>query len=178
MPGQRNRLTDWAGLDDPFLDFCRQAVAFRKAHPVLRQERFLTGETGEDGRIEIAWYRPDGGFMDDGAWNDDELRVLGVYLSKSANAPETETMDDLFLIFNAGGDCEFHVPEVNGLTKWSRIADTGAERDAFKVRDQDNPVMVYAQSVAVFAPEGQTEPLKDMTKAGRRWWFQFGRRSK
>ncbi|TBY70779.1 glycogen debranching enzyme GlgX [Rhizobium leguminosarum bv. viciae] len=170
--------TDWAGLDDPFLDFCRQAVAFRKAHPVLRQERFLTGETGEDGRIEIAWYRPDGGFMDDGAWNDDELRVLGVYLSKSANAPETETMDDLFLIFNAGGDCEFHVPEVNGLTKWSRIADTGAERDAFKVRDQDNPVMVYAQSVAVFAPEGQTEPLKDMTKAGRRWWFQFGRRSK
>ena len=65
------------GLDDPFLDFCRQAVAFRKAHPVLRQERFLTGETAEDGRIEIAWYKPDGSFMDDGAWNDDGLQVLG-----------------------------------------------------------------------------------------------------
>ncbi len=88
-------------------------------------------------------------------------------------------MDDLFLIFNAGGDCEFHVPEVNGINEM--VADCrhrGGEGCRLRVHDQDNPVMVYAQSVAVFAPEGQTEPLKDATKAGRRWWFQFGRRSK
>ncbi len=170
--------TDWAGLDEPFLDFCRQAVAFRKAHPVLRQERFLTGETAEDGRIEIAWYKPDGNFMDDGAWNDDGLQVLGVYVSRSVNAPDTETMDDLFLIFNAGGDCEVHLPVVNGLKQWSRVLDTGAETDAFKVHEPQNPVIVYAQSVAVFAPKGQTEPPKDATKAERRRWFQFGRRSR
>ncbi|MGR9236579.1 glycogen debranching protein GlgX (plasmid) [Rhizobium leguminosarum] len=170
--------TDWSGLDDPFLDFCRQAVAFRKAHPVLRQERFLTGETAEDGRIEIAWYKPDGNFMDDGAWNDEGLQVLGVYVSRSVNAPDTETIDDLFLIFNAGGDCEVHLPVVNGLKQWSRVLDTGTETDAFEVHEPENPVIVYAQSVAVFAPKGQTEPPKGATKAERRRWFQFGRRSK
>jgi len=120
--------TKWDGLDDAFLDFCRKAVAFRRAHPVLRQERFLTGDSTDDGRIEIAWYKPDASFMDDGAWNDDGLQVLGVYLSKSAHSPDTEEMDDLYLVFNAGGDCEVHLPEVNGLNQWARVLDTGAEK--------------------------------------------------
>jgi glycogen operon protein len=38
--------------------------------------------------------------------------------------------------------------------------------------------MVYAQSIAAFAPEGQTRPPKDADKAERRRWFHFGRRSK
>jgi glycogen operon protein len=170
--------TKWDGLDDPFLSFCRKVVAFRKAHPVLRQERFLTGDSTEDGRIEIAWYKPDASFMDDGAWNDDGLQVLGVYLSTSAHSPDTEEMDDLYLVFNAGGDCEVHLPEVNGLKHWARVLDTGAEEDAFKLHEQEGPVMVYAQSIAVFAPKGQTRPPKDASKAERRRWFHFGRRSR
>ncbi|MBB3594115.1 glycogen operon protein [Rhizobium sp. BK529] len=170
--------TKWDGLDDPFLDFCRKVVAFRKAHPVLRQERFLTGDSTEDGRIEIAWYKPDGNFMDEGAWNDDELRVLGVYLSKSAYSPDSEEMDDLYLVFNAGGDCEVHLPEVNGLKQWARVLDTGAEEDAFKLHEQESPVMVYTQSIAAFAPKGQTKPPKGASKAERRRWFHFGRRGK
>jgi glycogen operon protein len=116
--------------------------------------------------------------MDDGAWNDDGLQVLGVYVSRSVHAPDTEEMDDLFLVFNAGGDCEVHLPVVNGLKQWSRVLDTGSETGSFEVREPENPVIVYAQSVAVFAPKGQTEPPKGATKAERRRWFQFGRRSK
>jgi glycogen operon protein len=150
--------TDWSGLDDPFLDFCRQAVAFRKAHPALRQERFLNGESGEDGRIEIAWYKPDGGFMDDGAWNDGELRVLGTYLSKSLDPADPEKTDDLYLVFNAGGDCEVRLPDVNGLAKWRRVLDTGVDDKAFAATGQENPVTIHAQSVVAFVPEGQAEP--------------------
>jgi glycogen operon protein len=142
--------TDWSGLDDPFLNFCKGAIAFRKSHPALRQERFLTGEPTEDGTIEVAWYGPDGTFMDDAAWEHGELRALGLFLSKQANG---EAPDQLFLVVNAGGDCEMTLPEVNGITAWKRVLDTGAEEDAFAEHGVDGPAMVYGASVAVFEPK-------------------------
>lgn len=141
--------TDWSGLDDPFLDFCKGAIAFRKAHPAFRQERFLTGETAEDGTVEIAWYRPDGAVMDEEAWNDGDLRTLGLFLSKPANG---EGGDQLFLVCNAGGDCSVTLPEVNGITAWKRVLDTGAADDAFSVHPAENPAMVYGASIAAFEP--------------------------
>ena len=140
---------DWSGLDDPFLAFCKQAIAFRKAHPALRQERFLTGEAEEDGSVSLAWYRPDGSVMDEGAWADAELRVLGVFVGRPANG---EAADRLFLVFNAGGDCTVALPQANGIEAWQRVADTGAETDAFAVHPVEGEAMVYGASVAVFAP--------------------------
>ncbi|MET0748081.1 MAG: glycogen debranching protein GlgX [Rhizobium sp.] len=165
--------TDWSGLNDPFLEFCQKAVAFRKAHPVLRQERFLTGETTEEGRAEIAWFKPDGNQMDDGAWDDGELRVLGVYIGKSVHATDSETLDDLFMVFNAGGDCEFVLPEIGEDEQWRRVADTGTE-ETFTVYPVDNKVIVYGASVAVFAPKVD-EP--DQPKTERKRWFHFGRQA-
>ncbi|MFB2553537.1 glycogen debranching protein GlgX [Ensifer soli] len=162
---------DWTGRDDPFLDFCRDAVAFRKAHPVLRQERFLTGETGEDGRVEIAWFKPNGEAMDEESWANGDLRVLGVCLAKSIGSTDTQAMDQLFMVFNAGGDCAFDLPPVNGVTEWSRVLDTGAE-DSVRTHAADNPAIVYQSSVAVFAPrKAETEAAKPP----RRRWFSFRR---
>ena len=143
--------TDWSGLDDPFLNFCKGAIAFRKAHPALRQERFLTGDATEDGTIEIAWYRPDGAFMDDETWQDGELRALGLFLSRPANG---EAQDQLFLVCNAGGDCAVTLPEANGISAWKRVLDTGAEDDAFAEHPVEGEAMVYAASIAVFEPAG------------------------
>ena len=140
--------TSWSGLDDPFLNFCKGAIAFRKAHPVLRQERFLTGDVAEDGTIEIAWYRPDGAFMDYAAWKDGNLRALGLFLSKPANGAE---LDQLFLVCNAGGDCAVKLPEVNGIKAWKRVFDTGAE-DALAEHAVEGTATVYSASVAVFEP--------------------------
>ena len=164
---------DWSGRDDGFFDFCRNAVAFRKAHPVLRQERFLTGETAADGRIEIAWYKPNGDFMDEGAWNDAALRVLGVYLGKSIHAADSETMDDLLLVFNAGGDCQFTLPSLNGITQWTRIVDTGAE-NPFSSHAAEEAAMVYAASLAIFAPKAAAKG-EEAKPVRRRRWFHFGR---
>ena len=165
---------DWAGIKDPFLEFCQKAVAFRKAHPVLRQERFLTGETSEDGRAEIAWFKPDGNQMDEGAWDDGELRVLGVYVGKSVHATDADNPDDLFLVFNAGGDCEFKLPELGDDEGWCRVADTGSE-ESFTIHEVENTAMVYAASVAVFTPKSN-QP--DEPKAAeRKRWFHFGRQA-
>ncbi|WP_337181925.1 glycogen debranching protein GlgX [Shinella sp.] len=141
--------TDWSGLDDPFLDFCKGAIAFRKAHAALRQERFATGEPAEDGTVEIAWHRPDGATMEDTDWEDGELRILGLFLSRPANGEE---LDRLFLVYNAGGDCAVALPAVNGITTWKRVLDTGAEEGAFTEHPAESPATVYGASVAVFEP--------------------------
>ncbi len=166
--------TDWNGLKDPFLEFCQKAVAFRKAHPVLRQERFLTGDTSEDGRAEIAWFKPDGNQMDDGSWDDGELRVLGVYIGKSVHATDSEVLDDLFMVFNAGGDCEFQLPDLGEGENWYRVADTGTE-ETFVTHQVENTVVVYAASVAVFAPTAGELDIPKTTE--RKRWFHFGRQA-
>jgi isoamylase len=41
LPGQRDRLDRLGGADADFLDFHAKMIAFRRAHPILRQQRFL-----------------------------------------------------------------------------------------------------------------------------------------
>ena len=145
--------TDWAYKDDPFFEFCCKAVEFRKSHIALRQDRFLVGETNEEGKHELAWFSPDGEPMSDENWQDGELRVVGVFIAR-ANAPagSTDTSEDpLFLVFNAGGDCAFTLPSVNGVENWKRVVDTGAD-DAFEEHPAEPTAMVYESSIAVFAP--------------------------
>ena len=120
-----------------------------KAHPALRQERFLTGEPAEDGSTEIAWYRADGAPMDDAAWQDENLRTLCLFLARPANG---EGADQLLIVCNAGEDCAVTLPEVNGIAGWKRVLDTGAEEGAFTAHDAGSPATVYAASLAVFEP--------------------------
>jgi glycogen operon protein len=128
-------------------------IALRTQHPELRQERFLTGAQSEDGRTEIAWFKSDGTVMEEGDWSDPKLRLLCVFLSYSANTPNTEKASGLFLVFNAGGDCEVSLPEVNDIGAWQRLLDTGAE-DAFETLEAKAPLTIYRESVAVFVPKG------------------------
>ena len=79
------------------------------------------------------------------------LRALGLFLSKPANG---EGPDQLFLVLNAGGDCQVKLPEVNGIKAWKRVLDTGAEDDAYAEHPAQSPAMVYGGSVAVFEPVG------------------------
>ncbi|MEY9832716.1 glycogen debranching enzyme GlgX [Sinorhizobium fredii] len=140
---------DWSKPDDAFLAFCRKMIAFRREHPVLRQENFLEGATDEHGRIEVAWYKPDGSRMDEDAWGDGELRVLGVYLCHLA--PAEAPAGEIFLVFNAGGDCEVALPPVHGSETWQWALNT-AEDDAFVARGAKDREMIPQQSVAVFVP--------------------------
>lgn len=139
---------DWSGLDDPFLAFCQKMIALRKAHPELRQERFLTGEAGEDGRVDSAWFKPDGQPMDEDAWGDPELRVVGVYIEQAAN----EATPGVYILLNAGGDCEVTLPEANGINGWKRILDTGNDTPFKPFSPDGGALTLYRESVMVFAP--------------------------
>jgi glycogen operon protein len=145
---------DWAGKEDAFLDFCMRMIAFRQDHPVLSQDTFLTGESGEEGRIELAWHQPDGRPMDQGLWQQADLRVLGMFVDHSARAAflEEENIGPLFIVLNAGDGLNFTLPQHNGVKGWARLLDT-ARDDPFGAEPVEGEAAAIAPaSVCVFAP--------------------------
>ncbi|TCU57445.1 glycogen operon protein [Novosphingobium sp. PhB57] len=144
---------DWAGKDDALLAFTARMVGFRRDHPVLSQDNFLNGEPAEDGRVEIAWHQPDGREMDGELWEQAELRVLGFFLTYSAQEAFVEGERPLFIVLNAGDEVTFTLPDHNGIARWQRVLDT-ARPDAFEPEPvEGETVIVPAHSVCVFAPE-------------------------
>ncbi len=70
---------DWDAADGDLKDFVAALIAFRRAHPALRQPEHLNGEAAEGGTLPpIAWFRPDGQPCDPGYWENPEHRALTV----------------------------------------------------------------------------------------------------
>ena len=89
---------DWSAVDAGLLSFVRHLVAFRRAHPVFRRHRFLTGIEA----AELGWFTPAGTPMTQANREDGNALALGVYLDGS-DAPDTgpdgqPLFDDDFLV--------------------------------------------------------------------------------
>jgi glycogen operon protein len=113
---------DWAGADREFLDFARQLIAFRKAHPILRQNRFLHAqERAIDGVEDLFWWRADGAPMSEDDWNDGASRVLCTELRTASGTPPYGAREDaIFLAFNAGTeDVRVVLPDPPEGMRWS-----------------------------------------------------------
>ncbi|MDO6585292.1 glycogen debranching protein GlgX [Salipiger sp. 1_MG-2023] len=87
---------------------------------------------------ESHWLHPEGREMSEDDWNDDLLRVTGLWHRR-------DDCDDLLIVLNAMDDCEFALPAGD----WRRCIDTAQE-----VISCDEPVsgtvIVSGQAVSVF----------------------------
>ena len=112
---------DWgkatAGDDAGLTGFVARLIALRKAHPVLRQVRFLHGEPGPDGLANVIWRRPDGEVPTAQDWQDPGFRCLGVELRLTGPGD-----DVLFLVFNTGPECRLTWPTT--APAWRLVLDT------------------------------------------------------
>jgi glycogen operon protein len=70
---------DWASADTALLDYTRNLIAFRRAHPVFRRRRFLAGTEAS----ELQWFTPAGTPMDSADWADPNARAIAIYLDGS-----------------------------------------------------------------------------------------------
>jgi isoamylase len=111
---------DWSAVDAGLLSFVRRLVAFRRAHPVFRRHRFLTGIEA----AELGWFTPAGTPMTQANWEDGNALALGVYLDGS-DAPDTgpdgqPLFDDDFLVLvNAWWEpLEFTIPDCRPGLAW------------------------------------------------------------
>jgi isoamylase len=151
---------DWAAADASMLAFVRDLVAFRRAHPVFRRHRYLTGVEA----AELGWFTPAGTAMTPADWGDGSALAIGVYLDGS-DAPDTgpdgrPLFDDDFLVLvNAWWEpLEFTIGDCRPGLEWQAEIDTfdpaaprapGGER--WKAGDQ---VLVRPRSVLVLRAPG------------------------
>ncbi len=100
---------DWSFLERyrELHDFVRALIAFRRAHPALRRDRFFAGaiDGGTDG--DILWFGPDGHTPD---WEGG--RALACRIDGSARHTDAPADGSaLFLAFNAGrAPARFRLP--------------------------------------------------------------------
>ncbi len=117
---------DWASVDQDFLAFTRHLIAFRKAHPILRQKLFLhSRERLSDGLEDLFWRRPDGAPMEEADWKDPDLRVICAEMRTASGSPAyAEREDAIFAVFNTGDAVGITLPEAQAGKVWRLCVDT------------------------------------------------------
>jgi len=97
---QDNQITwfDWANADTALKEFTKNLIAFRRAHPVFRRRRFLTGVEAS----QLQWFTPAGTPMTGSDWADSNARAIAIYLDGSDDPDRAEDgtllVDDDFLV--------------------------------------------------------------------------------
>lgn len=112
---------DWAKADASLAAFVGRLVALRKAHPVLRQRRFLHGrKRHSEGLPDVIWRRADGRVPEPAEWHDPAFRCLCVELRMAAEGPASA--DVIFAVFNCGPEQALTLPDTE--PGWRLLIDT------------------------------------------------------
>ncbi|MET0741401.1 MAG: glycogen debranching protein GlgX [Candidatus Nanopelagicales bacterium] len=125
---------DLAAWQRDFLSFTRALVAIRREHPVFRQRHFFDGRPmREGGPQDLSWFTPNGHEFDLAAWNDSDLRTIGVCLAGDAidtrgRRGQLITDSTMLLLLHAGDAAqEFVLPgEPWSRDGWRLRLDTSA----------------------------------------------------
>ena len=146
---------DWDNADPDFLAFCRRAIAFRKAHPILRQKRFLHSQSREqDGLPDLFWRRADGAPMRPEDWNDPDLRLLAAEMRMASGTPAYAALPGaIFVVYNNGKDQMVTVPDAPKGSHWRRRLDS-ARDDATDIAAEDRESIAGESVVAFVLCEG------------------------
>jgi isoamylase len=148
---------DWGpslqGSDPAFLTFLQELVAFRRAHPILRQKRFLHSRSrAVDGKADLFWRRADGQPMTETDWADRSLRFLAVELRSASGTPDYAAVEyAIFISFNAGPAARVVLPDPPPGRAWIRRLDTALPGGP--PRRTPATTLVRAESVAAFVLE-------------------------
>ena len=148
---------DWAGVDPVFERFTRSMIAFRKAHPIVRQKLFLhSRERALDGMEDLFWRRDDGAPMQNADWLDPELARVCVELRTASGTPHYAAEEiAIFIVFNAGDAVDVVVPEPPEGRVWTRKIDTALpDSPPQNLHGLTLPVAADSVAVLVLDPAG------------------------
>ena len=113
------------------LEFTRDVIRIRRAHPVLRRRRFLEGRRIRGTAVkDIAWFAPDGREMTDADWYAPQIRCLGMRLAGDAIEEVDERgrpiVDETLLVLLSASDepTAFKLPSPGAQRDWRILFDT------------------------------------------------------
>jgi glycogen operon protein len=150
---------DWEGIDPDqksLTEFVQKLLAIRRALPMLRRGRFLTGDYDEElGVKDVTWLTPTGDEMTPEHWQDPNGRCMGVLLDGRAQETGIRrlgTDSTLLLVLNSHHDVvPFRLPEAAGGKEWVRLIDTNqGENDALEHFDFGHIYEVTGRSLLLF----------------------------
>ena len=143
--------------DTALKDFTKKLIAFRRAHPVFRRRRFLTGVEA----VQLQWFTPAGTPMDGGNWADPNARAIAIYLDGSDDPDRAEdgtflVDDDFLVLVNSWWEpLDFALPDTRAQARWRVEIDSydPAAPAAAPRHHAGDQVTVGPRSVAVLRSE-------------------------
>ena len=137
---------DWAGADADLLAFTQRLIALRRAHPVLRQGRYLHGHKRQDGTPDVVWSSLEGGPLN---WRDASLDGFCLHIRGGAGSPATTTGNALIVV-NGGADAQASLPAPGADLAWERVLDTAMPDAKSGIATSGTPHHIAGQSVVLF----------------------------
>jgi glycogen operon protein len=119
---------DWSGerRADPLLEFTRQVIALRRELPVLRDNRWPTGQPDADERRDLAWFSVWGLPMTEEEWTNPSVRCIAALFDGRFTPVAGQPSPSVLLLFNASDEAVvFTLPEAAGVAEWQVRVDTG-----------------------------------------------------
>ncbi|VCU69256.1 Glycogen debranching enzyme [Pigmentiphaga humi] len=155
---------DWEGIGEPgraLLEFVRKLIYLRQRLPVLRRNRFLTGEYNDALEVtDVKWLSPAAAELAAEQWSDPAMRCFGMLIDGRAQASGIKRLaadTTLLLVFNAHHDAvNFTLPDVPGPDAWTCLLDTNMPvRDDLPVFNAHDVYQVTGYSLLLFALEAR-----------------------
>ncbi|MDO4613807.1 MAG: glycogen debranching protein GlgX [Actinomycetaceae bacterium] len=145
---------DWDTWQADLHASIRYLIGLRRDHPVMRPQRFLTGQAGPGDLPDVSWYDRNGGELREGAWHDPRNRVLQMHRAGKAVADS-----DLLLVINATAQevpVRLHAGRGNAYslvwdTSWDTLDD--ADTDARLVGGEEIVMEPLSVVILLTAPD-------------------------
>jgi len=144
------------------VEFVQRLTALRRAYPILRRSRFLTGEyNAELEAKDVTWIDASGTEMRQEAWMDETTRCFGMMIDGRAQPTGIRQKGSdatVLIVFNAHYEVvSFMLPECAGGSTWSLLLDTNQERLAPGATFETSDVYeTTAHSLLLFALQPRT----------------------
>ena len=151
----------WQDIDErgeSLRRFTQHLTMLRRQLPVLRRNRFLTGQWSEAAQVkDSTWFAPDGNEMQAPHWQDPQTRCFGLLLEGTAPSsalPRASHDDSVLIVFNSWeGAIDFTLPsrgEAFAGKGWTRVVDTALDTQEDVPFEPGHRYTVTGRSLLVF----------------------------
>jgi glycogen operon protein len=109
--------------------FVRKLTQLRHRYPILRRNRFLTGDVDDELQIrDLTWMNANGGVMQEADWRDDRTLCFGMLMdgrARPTGLPQHGVEATMLLVLNGYHDLvEFVLPPDGPQAQWQLLIDT------------------------------------------------------
>ncbi len=144
------------------VEFVQRLTALRRDYPILRRNRFLTGEYNAELDVkDVTWIDASGVEMREETWRDASTHCFGMMIDGRAQPTGIRHKGSdatVLIVLNAHFETvEFIMPRCAGGSRWSLLIDTNHEHQiasaAFETGDASE---TSARSLLLFMLEAET----------------------